>query len=137
MCRLLTFSIVVLVVCALPNIVWAQSDEMRYQQCQKQVENLFPSRDGQRVKRAEMLRECSRSVYGNVPFYEEYWAHFIYIASEIDAGRMTAEQGAYLNTQKGNELRAKRDAAIREITNSIAEQQRQLEHWECYFYQRK
>jgi hypothetical protein len=35
---------------------------------------------------------------------EEYWAYFIYVASEVDASRMTVEKANYLITQKKSEL---------------------------------
>lgn len=72
--------------------------------CEQQVESLFPSREGVRVKRAEMLRECTRKEFGFLPVMEEYWAYFIYVASEVDTGRMTPEKGNYLIAQKKNEL---------------------------------
>ena len=88
---------------------WASAADL--QQCEQRVESNFPSREGVRARRAEMLRECTRREFGMQPHIEEYWAYFIYIASEIDAGRMPLAQGNYQITQKKNELMSRGSTA--------------------------
>ena len=100
----------------------AQIQASALEQCNSRVESLFPSRDGVRVKRAEMLRECSRATYGRPAPLEEYWAYFIYVASEIDASRMTSQQGDYLIVQKENEVMGR---ALQSYQQQQAQQQQQ------------
>ena len=84
------------------------------------VQTKFPSREGVRVKRAAMFRDCARAAHGAQPLREAYWAHFIYLAFEIDAGRMTKPQTYYLDMQKQNYIRSRAQATITANTSVCA-----------------
>jgi hypothetical protein len=97
-------------------------------QCQNRVDSQFPSKEGVRVKRGEMLRDCYRVSVGYQPVMEEYWAYFIYMASEIDAGKVSVEQGQYLVTKKKNELLGPAITAAQQQEQQ--QQQQRLDYWQ-------
>ena len=104
----------------LPSMAHAQDEA-----CHARVESLFNSGAIGLVKRGEMRRDCARAVYGQDPIREEYWAYWIYLSSEVEAGRMTLEQARYLVLQKENELNAKRNAQILQLLPYAVEADRQ------------
>lgn len=61
------------------------------------------------------------------PLREEYWAHFIYLASEIDAGRMTKQQADYLDMQKQNDIKSRAQAQMLQILPYALQEQQQRE----------
>lgn len=121
MYRIIALVGIVLAGCMSPEVALAQTEA-----CDNRADSLFNSGAINRVKRGEMYRDCARSAYGQDPYREEYWAYYIYLASEVDAGRVTREQGNYLLKQKENELLGKRNAQIMQVLPYAIQQQQPL-----------
>ena len=62
--------------------------------------------------RAEMVRDCNDAHTGRSTITDEYWAYYVYIASEFEAGRVTQQHGQYLVAQKLNELESRRRPVV-------------------------
>lgn len=102
--RLLALIVIVLAGCVSPRVEQAQTEA-----CDAQVESIYPSGRGNTRNRAQGFINCERADYGNLPagarpLFEEYWAYWMYLATEIEAGRISIEQGTYQKAQKKNEL---------------------------------
>lgn len=75
--------------------------------CTDRVNSLYPtSAPGTRVLRAEAMRDCARSTGTSNAFTEEYHAYWIYLATEVEAGRMSDAQGRYLLAQKESQIQS-------------------------------
>jgi hypothetical protein len=85
----------------------AARDPSQVEACQNRVNSVYPSSTpGVRVQRAEGFRNCARSTGTSNAFTEEYHAYWIYLATEVEAGRMSDAQGRYLLAQKESQIQS-------------------------------
>lgn len=78
--------------------------------CVAQADQMRQSGQWGPVSRAERVRDCNNALYRDV-FSDEYWAYYVYVASEFQAGRMTEPQARALIAQKEAEVTVKRNAS--------------------------
>jgi hypothetical protein len=102
--KILTLLVIFLVGCASSG---SQSSSL--DACNAQVNSQHPSGPGNSRNRAQGFINCERLSYGNLPanarpLFEEYWAYWMFMAAEVDARRISREQGQYQLQQKKNEL---------------------------------
>ena len=59
------------------------------------------------TQHSQHMRKVSDALFGPHPVLREYWAYHAYIASEVDAGRITRLQAEALTQQKLGEIQAR------------------------------
>lgn len=93
--------------CASQNSTQAAGDR-----CTGLLNQQFESGQITRLERARGLRECNLAAFPNNPYANEYWDYFVYVAGEVESGRISLDYGRMLISRKETEINERRAALV-------------------------
>jgi hypothetical protein len=108
---------------ALLLVVWTATAHANLDACVAEADRLRASGQLTPTQRAERVRDCNNAANDRDAFSDEFWAYYVYMASEFEAGRISQQQALYLIAQKQSEMDGKRRAAAMQMLPYAAQPQ--------------